>query len=99
MDINDPTYALRGALQKKQVSHRAAILDPKRLGELLAAIDAYGGHIQTRLGAQLLTILHVRPGELRQAKWPEFNLEERVWIVPKDRMKCPSSGILGQMAL
>ncbi|CUK16855.1 Prophage CP4-57 integrase [Ruegeria denitrificans] len=87
VDINDPTYALRGALQKKQVAHRAAILNPKRLGELLAAIDAYGGHIQTKLGAQLLAILHVRPGELRQAKWPEFNLEEYVWTVPRDRMK------------
>jgi integrase len=28
-----------------------------------------------------------RPGELRLAKWEEFDLEARLWTVPEDRMK------------
>ncbi len=87
VDVDDPTYALRGALQKKQVVHRAAILGAKRLGELLNAIDEYGGHIQTALGARLLAIVHLRPGELRRSKWPEFDLEAAIWTIPRDRMK------------
>lgn len=87
VDVDDPTYALRGALQKKQVVHRAAILNPIRMGELLNAIDSYGGHIQTALGARLLAIVHLRPGELRRSKWPEFDLGAAVWTIPKDRMK------------
>lgn len=87
VEMNDPTYALRGALQHKRVQHRAAIVDPNRLGALLNAISGYKGHIQTVLGARLLAILHVRPGELRNARWPEFDLDAEMWTIPRERMK------------
>jgi len=32
-------------------------------------------------------MLHVRPGELRLAKWGEFDLEGAKWVIPADRMK------------
>jgi integrase len=32
-------------------------------------------------------MLFLRPGELRQAEWAEFDLEERIWTIPKGRMK------------
>jgi len=35
---NDPTYALRGALLKKTVKHRAAIIDERELGALMRSI-------------------------------------------------------------
>ncbi|WP_369751228.1 hypothetical protein [Novosphingobium sp. AP12] len=28
-----------------------------------------------------------RPGELRKAVWPEFDLENAVWHIPAERMK------------
>jgi hypothetical protein len=40
---NDPTYALRGALLKVKVTHRAAIIDELQLGALMKSIDQYGG--------------------------------------------------------
>lgn len=40
-----PTSDLRGALTPVSVSHHPAITDPKRLGELLRAIDGYDGPI------------------------------------------------------
>lgn len=36
---------------------------------------------------QLLALTFVRAQELMGAEWSEFNLEEKLWIIPKERMK------------
>lgn len=84
---NDPTFALRGALAAPKVRHRAAIVDPAALGALLRAIDGYHGQPATRAALRLAPILAQRPGELRQAEWSEFNLDEAIWTIPATRMK------------
>ena len=84
---NDPTFALRGALAKPQVKHRAAILEPARFGELLRAIDAFQGQPETVAALKLMALYFQRPGELRQAQWREFDLEKGVWSIPAARMK------------
>lgn len=83
----DPTYALRDALIRPTVTPRAAITDPKALGGLLRAVDGFEGQTTTRIALHLLAILAQRPGELRHAKWEEFDLETAVWSVPPERMK------------
>ncbi len=83
----DPTSALRGTLVAPKVRHHAAILDPKELGELLRAIDAYAGHAVTRLAMQIAPHVMARPGELRMAVWSEFDLPKAVWRIPAERMK------------
>jgi len=83
----DPTSVLRGALITPKVEHHSAILDPKLVGELLRSIDAYSGHLITRLAMQISPHVMARPGELRQALWPEFDLENGVWKIPPERMK------------
>jgi integrase len=83
----DPTYALQGALVRPKATPRAAITDPGALGGLLRAIDGYQGETTTRLSLSLLAILVQRPGELRHAKWPEFDMEAKVWSIPALRMK------------
>ncbi len=84
---SDPTFALKGALIRPQVTHRAAITDPVKLGGLLRAIDAFQGQTVTRLSLTLLMILSPRPSELRRAKWPEFDMAAKVWSIPGERMK------------
>ncbi|KUJ76294.1 integrase [Ruegeria marisrubri] len=84
---NDPTIPLKGALARRRVQSRAAITDKERLGELMAAIDGYGGYRVVALGLKLLAILHVRPGELRLASWKEFDLDAAKWSIPSERMK------------
>ena len=84
---NDPTLALKGALVQKRAKNRSAITDPQRLGQLMNAIDGYSGYRVVSLGLKLLAMLHVRPGELRLAKWGEFDLEGAKWVIPADRMK------------
>jgi len=84
---HDPTPVLRGALITPKTTHHAAILDPTAFGELLRAIEAYPGHRITRLAAQISPHLMARPGEIRQAVWPEIDFENAVWRIPAARMK------------
>jgi integrase len=83
----DPTYALRGALTQVKATPRAAITDAERFGALLRAVDSFDGQPGTRIALQLLALLFPRPGELRLAQWPEFDLERAIWAIPASRMK------------
>lgn len=83
----DPTYALRDALIRPTRVHRAAIIEPKALGRLMAEIDGFEGQATTRIGLKLLAILAQRPGEVRNAMWDEFDFDEKVWSIPATKMK------------
>ena len=83
----NPADILRGALASPRIRHHAAILEPLKVGELLRAIDGYGGHPETRIALELAAHIFLRPGELRQAKWAEIDFAENVWRVPAERMK------------
>lgn len=83
----DITADLRGALPPVKPSHHAAITDPKKIAELLRAIDAYEGTFITKCALRLAPLLFVRPGELRNAEWSEINLEQAEWNIPAVRMK------------
>jgi len=84
---SDPTAALKGALVRPQVRSRSALLDPKEIGRLLLTIETSSGQPTTKHALCLLALLAPRPGELRLAKWEEFDLEAAVWRVPAERMK------------
>lgn len=84
---SDPAALLVGAIAAPRPVHMAAIIEPKRVGDLLRAIDAYSGAPLTRLALQLLAHVFVRPGELRQARWAEFDLDAKVWKITAARMK------------
>lgn len=83
----DPAADLRGALPPVRVKHFAAITDPKTIGALLRDLDGYEGSFVTRCALQLAPLLFVRPGELRQAEWPEFDLDSAEWRIPAHKMK------------
>lgn len=85
--LRDPAADLRGALPPVKVKHFAAITDPKAIGALLRDLDGYEGSFVTRCALQLAPLLFVRPGELRQAEWAEFDLEAAEWRIPGHKMK------------
>jgi integrase len=84
---NDPTGGLRGALTTPVVTHRPAITEAKAFGGLLRAIWGYEGTSDTRVALMLMAYLYPRPGELRQAEWVEFDLDQAVWTIPATRAK------------
>jgi integrase len=83
----DPIGDLRGALPPPKEKHHASIIEPKRIGALLRAIDAYEGYFVTKCALRLAPLVFVRPGELRKAQWPEIDLEKAEWRIPGERMK------------
>lgn len=84
---DDPTVALRGALTPPIVKSRAAVIERTAFGALLRAVDGYEGARLTTAALKLVALLFPRPGELRWAEWPEFDIAQAVWTVPAGRMK------------
>lgn len=83
----DPTAAIKGALVPPRVTSRAAITDEKLFGVLLRDFEDFTGYpiIVDAMKFQILTM--TRPGEVRGAQKQEFDLENRVWEIPAERMK------------
>ena len=55
----DPSADLRGAIPPARVKHRAAILEPNKLAELLKVIEGYEGYFVTKCALQLAPLLFV----------------------------------------
>jgi len=83
---NNPVTDCAGALQTRKRQHRLA-LKKSELPAFLQSLRHYDGHPVTRLALTLLTITFVRSGELRFATWDEFDLDNKVWRIPAERMK------------
>jgi integrase len=73
-------------LKPRRVQHRAA-LAPADLPEFLAKLSAYQGDPHTIHALRLLMLTATRPGEVRGARWDEFELEAKLWRIPAERMK------------
>ncbi len=76
---SDPTRDLRGALAPTSGEHFAAITDPKRVPDLLRALDSYEGTLTVKCALRLAPLVFVRPGELRNAQWADFDFEAAEW--------------------
>ncbi|MBI5520458.1 MAG: tyrosine-type recombinase/integrase [Desulfovibrio sp.] len=85
---------LRGAIAPPKKRHFASIHEPKKIGELLRAIDGYQGSLVTRCALKLAPLTFVRPGELRHAEWSEINFEGGEWRIPGARMKMKEKHIV-----
>ena len=83
----DCSYDLKGALPPAAKTHLAALTDPKDVAALLRAIDGYQGSFVVKSALQLAGMFFVRPGELRNAEWAEFDLEAGIWSIPAEKMK------------
>lgn len=83
---NNPAADLKGALQSPPKNHYPH-LKADELPEFLDRLQKYDGEKKTQLAIKLLMLTFVRTGELRAAKWSEFNLEEKLWRIPAERMK------------
>lgn len=85
--MNDPTFALRGALLRPNVQHRAAITDERELGVLMRSIDEYDGWPTLRAALQLVALTMTRPGDVRHMRRSEIVFPKAVWQIPAERMK------------
>ena len=83
----DPSGDLRGALSLSKKRHHASITDAKEIGPLMRALEGYQGSFVTKCALRMAPRVFVRPGELRKAEWPEFDLDNAEWRIPAEKMK------------
>lgn len=85
----DPAADLRDTLPARQRKNFPTITDPKQVGELLRAIDAYSGTFEVLCALKLAPLWFCRPGEIRLAEWAHFDLdgEHPCYTVPPANRK------------
>ncbi|WP_374554253.1 tyrosine-type recombinase/integrase [Aquitalea pelogenes] len=82
----NPASDLAGAISSAKVEHRPA-LPRNELPEFFKRLEAEPIYQPTRIAMHLLILTFVRPGELRAARWEEFDLVRKEWRIPAERMK------------
>lgn len=81
------TEGLRARLVPYRGKNFAAIVDPKRMGELMRAIKGYRGGEIVKTALHLTPMLYQRPGNLRMMEWKELDLDGALWTIPSSKMK------------
>ena len=59
----------------------------KDLPDLIKDIDGYDGEPTTKAGLKIALHTFLRTNEIRFATWDEIDFENKLWIIPADRMK------------
>ena len=68
-------------------SQRERVLEWKEVAGLWRQIESSRATPKTKSCVQLLILTGARNSEIREAKRAEFNIDEAVWVLPKDRSK------------
>src|SRR3989339_46759 len=84
--VHNPAADMRGVLKTRKVTHRHA-LDRSDLSEFFTRLQDYSGEPVTKLALLLVVLTFVRTGELRGARWDEFDFASLEWRLPASRMK------------
>ena len=83
----DPSGDLKGALSPNKRKHHASIIEPKKIGALLRAIDDYQGSFLSKCALKFSALTFCRPGEIRHAEWGEIDIDAKIWRIPAEKMK------------
>lgn len=95
----DPTSDLKGALAPLKRTHRPAITDPAEVGGLLRVLNGYQGMHTVQAALKLLPMFFCRPGELRQMKWEDVDLEKGEWSFLVNKTQTPHIVPLARQAI
>lgn len=85
---NNPASNLRASSRAKsvKVKHHPTV-GFEELANLLKAVDDSRTAMANKLAIRVYLLTAVRPGELREATWDEFDFNKRTWRIPANRMK------------
>jgi len=75
----DPAQAVTKQIPAQKKKHRAALIDPKQVGQLLRDISNYQGTFVVQCAFRLSPLLFQRPGEIRQMLWADVDLVAKEW--------------------
>lgn len=92
----NPARDLVGALAQPEGRNFATVYDPSagrddlsRVGDLVRALHAYRGGPVVQAALKLAPLVFVRPGELRKARWTDFDLDACEWRYLASKTKQP----------
>lgn len=83
---NNPAIGLSKVLKTRKTENRP-YLKENQLSDFLKKLEYYPGKEITKLAMKFLMLTMVRPGELRGARWDEFDEAKKEWRIPAERMK------------
>jgi integrase len=75
----DPAQAVAKQIPATKVKHRAALTDPKAVGQLMRSIEGYQGTFVVQCALKISPLLFQRPGEIRQMEWKDVDQAAREW--------------------
>ncbi len=75
----DPSQPVAKQIPAQKVRHRAAIIDPTLVGQLLRDIGNYRGTFVVQSAFRISPLLFQRPGEIRQLLWSDIDLQAKEW--------------------
>lgn len=84
---DNPAHALRKNVFTQHRGGHMVALDWSRMNGYLNRLDACPGEFATVCCVRLIILSGCRPGEVRSAKWSEFDLASQCWVIPAERMK------------
>lgn len=82
----NPAPDLASALQGYEKKHYP-FLTSMELPDFLCKLSNYSGSTITQLATYLLMLTGLRTVELRLAEWDEIDFDNKIWEIPKTRMK------------
>lgn len=71
----------------KVVEEHFASLPISKVPDLLRKMRDYNGSALTRIAMELLSLTFLRTNELIEGLWPEIDWKNKLWRIPKERMK------------
>lgn len=83
----NPAQLLQGSTKKPTVTHMPAIVDEKVFAQLLKTIDQ-AEHLMpsVKLCLQMAPYVFLRSASIRMAKPEHICLQNKLWVIPKDKM-------------
>ena len=83
---HQPASSLRGLVKRSPIRHHPP-LRWNDIPDFFHKLDQWPGSRLIVLALRLLALTFVRTGELRLARWQEFDLAAGLWHLPAERMK------------
>lgn len=84
---DNPAHALRSNVFTKHKRGHMAALDWSEMNGYMHRLDACRGTFANIVCIRLILLTATRPGEVRGARWAEFDLDKACWTIPAERMK------------
>lgn len=87
--MDNPAEAITKALPKQDKAARQhqSALPYTEVSQAIATVQGSHASHAVKLAFEFLILTACRSGEVRGARWDEFDLKEKIWTIPAERMK------------